>query len=467
MTRKIKTVPRIESLKRAFNFVENPIPVVDHALKTYGDTYYTRIIGGRKIVMSIEPGFAQHVLQKGNKKYEKSELQTDALGKYVGYGLLTANGEYWLRQRRLIQPGFHKAKLAALVGIMTEEISKFYDDLEERVIQDPNIDVSHAMMELTLRVVAKSLFSTGINEEDIIKLGSWISDIQKHIVKEVRMPIFNFWRRLNGQTRKALGLADHAKKMIQDLIDERKRSEEKYGDLLDMLLDSKYEDTGESMSDEQILDEAIILFVAGYETTAIALAWCLHALREDPGVRAKLESEVMDQTGEYAMESLMRPSYLGQVIDETLRKYPSAWILDRIALEDDEIDGVKINKGDLVGLYVFGVHRNPKIWPEPDVFNPDRFHPSNKKSQISYSFFPFGGGPRMCIGYHFAYMEMRIAIAEFMKRFVLPQPTGHEPDYLPLITLKPRENIVMKLKRRQEEEQMDEEVHAGVTVHES
>ena len=445
MTRNIQTVPRIESFKRAFNFVENPIPVVDHAIRMYGDTYYTRIIGGRKIIMSIEPEIAKHVLQKGNKKYEKSELQTDALGKYVGYGLLTANGEYWLRQRRLIQPGFHKAKLAALVDIMASEITRFLDELEIRAAKESNVDVTDAMMELTLKVVSKSLFSTGIDEDMIKKLGSWINLIQQHIVKEVRLPIMNFWRKLNGSTRKALKLADLTRGMIQEMIDERKKSGARFDDLLDMLIESRYEDTGEPMSNTQILDEAIILFVAGYETTAVALGWCLHALREHPEFTRRLREEIEADEQPYTMESLMKPSYLGQVIDETLRKYPSAWILDRIALEDDEIEGVQIRKGDLIGLYVFGVHRNAKVWPDPEKFDPDRFSPNNKKNHQSYSFFPFGGGPRMCIGYHFAYMEMRIAITEFLKRFNLPEPSGKEPDYLPLITLKPKQNIVMDL----------------------
>ena len=445
----IKTVPRIESYKRAFSFVENPLPVIDEAIKKYGKTYYTRIIGGRKIVMSVEPHIAQHVLQKHNKKYEKSEIQTDALGKYVGLGLLTANGEYWLRQRRLIQPGFHKAKLESLIEIMVAEIRKFYDESIARVAEKPEVDISEMMMELTLRVVSKSLFSTGIDDVKVKELGRTINLLQQHIIKEVRLPIMNWWRKLNGSTKKALKLAEDTRALIKGIIDERKRSQERFDDLLDMLLESRYED-GSSMSDTQVLDEAIILFVAGYETTAVNLGWCLHSLRENPGVRSKLLQHISEQSMDYSMMSLTEPNYLGQVIDETLRKYPSAWILDRVALVDDEIDGVAINKGDLVGLYVFGTHRNSDIWPDPEKFDPSRFEPSRKKEQKNYAFFPFGGGPRMCIGYHFAYMEMRIAVAEFLRRFEMPDPTNSEPDYLPLITLKPSQNITMKLSLVQE-----------------
>lgn len=444
--REIKTVPRLESFKRAFSFVDNPIPVIDEAIEKYGDTYYTQIIGGRKIVMSIEPKFAQHVLQKGNKKYQKSEIQTDSLGKYVGMGLLTANGDYWLRQRRLIQPSFHKAKLASLVSIMEEEIKSHMDELKDRVQGHDELDISEAMMELTMKVVSKALFSTGIDESQIKELGHSINALQKHIVKEVRLPIFSWWRKLNGSASAANKIAAETKQILQDVLDLRKSQPEiVHNDLLDMLLHSKYEDTGEGMTDTQILDEAIILYVAGYETTANTLAWALHALREESSVYAQLEKEIQEGPQGYSMESLMKPDYLSQVIEETMRKYPAAWILDRIALEDDEIDGVKISKGDLVGLYVFGAHRNPKIWKKPSQFDPDRFDPEAKKHIESYAFYPFGGGPRMCIGYHFAMIEMKIALAEFLKRFKLPAPTGKEPDLLPLITLKPKTNVKMAL----------------------
>jgi len=295
--------------------------------------------------------------------------------------------------------------------------------------------------------VSKSLFSTGIDDENIIKLGSAINRLQQHIVKEVRMPLTNWWRRLNGSTARAHKIAAEARSMLQVIIDDRKSSQEGYDDLLDMLIGAQYEDTKTGMTDQQILDEAIILFVAGYETTANTLGWCLHALREHPEVNERLDQEIGDMSG-YTMEALMRPSYLMQVIEETMRMYPAAWILDRVALEDDKIHDVHISKGDLVGLYVFGTHRNPDVWTDALQYDPDRFAPSNKKEHQSYAFFPFGGGPRMCIGYHFANMEMQIAISEFFKRFKLPSPSGSEPDYLPLITLKPRENIMMRLEAR-------------------
>lgn len=446
--RVVNTVPWIETLKGAFRFVENPIPVIDEAISTYGDTYMTRIIGGRRIVMSREPVFAQHVLQKGNKKYQKSELQTDALGKYVGVGLLTANGEYWLRQRRLIQPAFHKGKLASLVALMSDVVTEFMEEVVDRVKRSPELDISELMMELTLRVVSKALFSSDIDESKILELGKAINLLQQHIVREVRMPMFSWWRKINGQARVARKISQEARQLLLDIIQHRRKAGGSHDDLLDMLIHSKYEDTGEGMTDEQLLDEALILYVAGYETTAMSLGWTLHALREYPDCAERLKANLDRHPGPHTMESLMQPDYITQVIEETMRKYPPAWILDRIALENDNIDGIPIRKGDLVGLYVYGTHHNPNIWDQPSEFDPDRFAPEVKKNKPSYAYFPFGGGPRMCIGYHFALLEMKIAVIEFFKRFSLPEPSGHEPAYKPLITLKPRENIVLRLENR-------------------
>ena len=446
--RVIQTVPRWESITRAFKFVENPIPVIDDAIQAYGETYYTRIIGGQKIVMSREPVFAQHVLQKGNKKYQKSKLQTDSLGKYVGLGLLTANGDYWLRQRRLIQPAFHKVKLSALISTMDDEVRAFMDELVERVKDDPQIDISEAMMELTLRVVSKALFGSDIDTNQIINLGRTINELQHYIVKDVRMPMLIWWRKLNGTSKKARKIANETRQILLDLIQDRRKSDGVHDDLLDMLIHSTYEDTDESMTDTQLLDEALILYVAGYETTAMSLGWSLHALRENPSLHQKMYDALADHSGPHTMESLMRPDYFSQIIEETMRKYPPAWILDREVLEDDVIAGVPVNKGDLVGLYVYGTHHNPAYWEEPSKFDPERFAPEQKKKMTAYAYYPFGGGPRMCIGYHFAMLEMKIALIEFFKRFSLPSPSHQEPEYKPLITLKPTENIRMKLKTR-------------------
>ncbi len=444
---KINTVPRLESYKGVVNFVKNPMPVIDTAINKYGQTYYTRIVGGRKLVMTIDPNVAQHVLQKNNKNYIKSELQTESLGRYIGYGLLTSNGEYWLRQRRLIQPGFYKEKLQGLVTIMHDEIKAYCEDLSKKLTKGRNVvDINEAMVELTLRVVSRSLFSTGISQELIRDLGESFIELQKHIVVEVRQPIFNWWRVLSGKRRKTYRLAEATKDIMRKIISERRASGGRTDDLLDMLLHAQYEDNGAYMTDQQLLDETIILFVAGHETTANTLAWTLFAVLQNDEIYNKARAEAKTYSGQKLdFFKLKEGSYIDDIIEESLRQYPPAWILDRIALEDDKIGDVAINRGDLVGIYVYGLHHHKEYWAEAQVYNPDRVLNEDSNLKHPYRFIPFGGGPRLCIGNHFAMLEMKLALIELFNRFEMALVPDQQIVFEPLITLRPSRPILLEL----------------------
>lgn len=443
----VKTVPWIETIKGVVQFVDNPIPVIANALEDYGPTYYTRIVNGSKLVMTVDPDVIQHVLQKNNKNYKKSEIQTKSLGKYIGNGLLTANGPYWLKQRRLIQPGFHKAKLDALVSTMKTELDQYILDLKGRVAEGADIELSMAMMELTLRIVSKSLFSTGIDSSQISSLGKTFTSLQKDIIKEVRQPYLAWWRALNGSAARTSRLAEEVKDILRAIISERKANPRNADDLLDMLMNSRYDDTGEPMSEVQLLDEALIMFTAGHETTANALTWAIYELAQNQESLNKLRQEFTKQTqGGINMNSLMSCSYNKMVINETLRLYPPAWILDRVALEDDEIKNIKIAKGDLIGMYVYGTHRHRTIWDDPDKFMPDRFEEGKIEKLHNYAFYPFGGGPRLCIGNHFAILEMQLALGMLLTNFDWEVDDSHQVVPQPLITLRPQYGVKMRAK---------------------
>jgi len=446
----VRTVPRMRTVMGAVKFVQNPLPIINDAIKTYGPTYVTHIISGKKLIMTVDPEVIQHVLQKNHRNYKKSDIQTESLGKYIGNGLLTSNGAYWLQQRRLIQPGFHRSKMEGLVQTMKSELDAFIVDLKGRIKTNDSVELTDAMMELTLRIVSKSLFSTGISPDEITELGKSFTALQKYIIKEIRQPIFNWYRNLTGASARALSLAEETKSIMRRIIEERQNNPSDADDLLDMLIKSTYQDTGESMNATQLLDESLILFTAGHETTANALAWCLYELTQcDADIISKIRGEYRSVLNEGVMMStLMSAKYGGMVLSETMRLYPPAWILDRVALEDDRIKNVSINKGDLVGMYVYGTHRDPHLWSHPNRFDPERFGSERNKDHHSYAYYPFGGGPRLCIGNHFAMLEMQMALGELLHHFDLKLDESVEVIPQPLITLRPKNGIKMFFEER-------------------
>ena len=444
----IPTVPRMRSLMNSFKFVVNPIPYIDESIAKVGDTYKMFMGGFRKGLVTRDPEIIQHVLQKNHRKYSKSRLQTETIAKYVGHGLLTSEGDYWLRQRRLIQPGFHRAKLAALVNTMNQVIDQFILQMDQVVERDSVLQLDQFMMELTFQIVAKTLFSTAANEEELRTLAEDITLLQEFIIKEVRQPFMVPFYHLTGKIKKHKKIAKEAQSIILNVIQDRKNSGEKFDDLLDMLLSARYEDSGEGMSDKQLLEESLILFVAGHETTANAMSWAPYLLTRHPEVVEKMRNEIKQVLGdrEPAFEDLPKLQYVHQVIQESMRLYPPAWVTDRVALEDDEINGVAIPKDTMVIIYIYGAHHSDKLWDQPEQFRPERFAKENIKSKPAFAYMPFGGGPRLCIGNNFAMMEMQLALTKMVRRFDFQLVPGQVINAYPMVTLRPRYGIKMKLK---------------------
>lgn len=449
MNETIKTVPRLKTIKNIFKFLENPIPLINETMEEMGGNTYRIHLGGiNKSIMTADPEIIQYVLQKNHKNYYKSELQTKHVGKYVGKGLLTTNGDYWLKQRRLIQPGFHKKKLESLVQIVNDVVIEFVSTLKQKVNKGlSTTDMLDQMHELTLRVVSKSLFSTGITDEQLALLGEGVTKLQLAVIKDVRQPMFAWYRKLNGEERKNADLAKRVYALLNDLIEERRASTEEYGDMLDMLLGSRYEDTGEGMTNQQILDEVLIIFVAGHETSATALTWTLYLMDQYPNELAKLRNEIQSVrlSSNPTFQDLMRLPINNQILSESMRLYPPAWITDRVALDEDEVKGLKIKKKELIGIYIYGVHRSEKLWDNPDQFISERFTPENKKNIPPFAYFPFGGGPRLCIGQQFAMLNMILVLYHFVDAFDFSLVDGHPIDLNPLITLRPRYGMNMNI----------------------
>lgn len=441
-------VPRLVSLFRAATFIINPIPVLSDNLSTYGSTYRFHIGGLKKGMVSVEPEVIQHVLQKNNRNYRKSEIQTVTLARYVGHGLLTSEGEYWLRQRRLIQPGFHRDRLTKLVEIINVEIAESISSLREVAKRQGVIDMYEEMHNLAFRIVAKTLFSTGLEENLLRKLSDQITDIQRFIVKQIRQPYARLWHQLSGQTRTCEEIARETRQILTDIIQERKKSGTRHDDLLQMLLDSRYEDTGEGMNTQQVLDECLILFVAGHETSANALTWTFYLLSQNPDkVLPVFNESGIWPNSQPTFDDLGNLTYTTQVVEESLRLYPPAWIIDRIAINDDQVGGYLIPKGSMVILYIYGSHHQASIWENPKEFQPERFAAEARKAIPPFAYFPFGGGPRKCIGNNFAMMEMQLVLTQMVKAFHF-KCQSDQVALLPLITLRPQGNLQFKLTER-------------------
>ncbi len=420
-------------LLKAESFRKNPIPYHKKYFEQFGDTFSIRIGKTKHVLLSRDNEVAEYILQKNQKNYQKSELQTKFLSKYLGKGLLTVNGDFWLKQRRLIQPAFHKQKMNLLVQNMQQSIALELSHLPE----EKEIALFPIMNKLAFNVVAKSLFHVSFIEEKLNRIKFIIEEVQDFVIKEIRLPYKSWWFKISGQVKKYKQLSLESDAIIKEFVDERQRSKEQHNDLLDMLLETRYEDTGEGMSTQQLIDEIKIIFIAGHETTANALTFTLHLLANHPQIQQKVFEELVTIASETddVIEQLQKMSYTNAVINESLRLYPPAWITDRENIEDDTLLGYHIKKRTLIGVSFYELHRNPKYWENPEVFNPERFLGEQKKLSMQY-FYPFGAGPRMCIGFGFAIYEMGLTLSYIVKKYTITAQNKNI-QFNPLITLKP------------------------------
>ena len=424
---------RIKSLIHANQFIKNPFPVLDEAVKRLGNTYTFYMGGMQKAILTMDPSATRHVLQKNHKAYEKSAIVTDILAKYVGKGLLTNTGDDWRRQRRMIQPGFHRKRIESLQSLIKTEVDACMERWSGYALRSEKFDAYEEMNQLTFRIVAKALFSTSIEEHGLAELSKLISILQAYIIKEVRQPYKRWWFKVSGTMDRHIKMAESSRTMIREIIIERRLADEKPDDLLTMLLETRYEDNGEGMSEEQLIDECLILFVAGHETSANALSWIIYLLGKHPEEFHRLQSASSD-------EQLV---LIKNVISEGLRLYPPGWVVDRISLEDDVVDGFTLPKGTVWIIYIRGMHRHPDFWNEPDKFLPDRWSDTAVNKE---AYMPFGAGPRMCIGEHFAMMEMQMILTEIVNRWNFSLHSENVTEK-PLVTLRPEGEILISVER--------------------
>ena len=438
---KIPEVSFFKFLNHARGILHNPLPFHAKNFAALGDIFRLQIGLGNSVLFCRDTGLLQHALQKNQKNYKKSYIQTKDLAKYIGKGLLTAEGEHWQRQRKLIQPAFHKSQLRLLVDTIQETI---LTELKNIKTGKP-MDIFPIFNDLAFQTVIKSIFNINISEADVDALQHTTEATQKMLVQELRQPFLVWWFNLSGKTKKYLDLTENSRTILKRLVEERKQSNSNHHDLLDMLLTATYED-GTYMDENQLVDEILILFAAGHETTSNALTFTCELLARNPEAQSKILAEINNIKSESTdcMHWIKNARYTKLVIEESMRLYPPAYFMDRVNIEEDTFNGMKLPKGSNLLFSIYEIHRHSDFWKQPSEFIPERF--LDETIKFSKHYFPFGAGPRMCIGNNFAMYEMILAIIALVEQFeIVEKKTPIE--IKPLITLKPH-NAILEFRNR-------------------
>jgi cytochrome P450 len=424
-----------------FQYSRDPLTFLPEAIHTYGDVIGLRFLKFR-IYFLNHPDMIEDLLVTQARKFEKGRV-LKANKRLFGKGLLTSEGDFWLRQRRLAQPAFHRARIASYAEAMVqyaESLANTWKDGEQR-------DIHVEMMGLTLQIVGKTLFGVEVTGE-VQEVGHALEALMELNSDFRRLMLVPGWMPTLTNIRAELAIR-RLDKIIYKIIRERRASGEDRGDLLSMLLRAQDED-GSHMTDTQLRDEALTIFLAGHETTAVTLSWTWWLLAQHPEVEAKLHAELDSVLNGRTptLDDLPSLRYTDRVITESMRLYPPAWGMARMAVEDTEIAGYKIRKGSGVTVSQWAVHRDPRWFDAPLEFRPERWEGDLAKRLPRFAYFPFGGGPRQCIGNTFALMETALVLATIAQHFRFDIVPEHPVVPIASITLRPRYGIKVVLDKR-------------------
>ena len=428
----------------AFEPRGDPIGYFTKCIREYGDIVFLRFLGVPMCLLN-RPDCIESVLVTQHSNFEKSK-DYRALRRVLGNGLLTSEGEFWRRQRKLVQPAFHQERIAAYTEVMVAYSERMLASWKD----GQGLDVHEAMMRLTLDIVAKTLFDTDVSREaeDVgaalqFLMGKFMRQAAFAFLLPDSIPIPTT-RRL----RRAVGQLD---KVIYEIIRRRRASGTMSGDLLSVLLQAQ-DDEGLGMTDRQLHDEIMTLFLAGHETTANALSWTWLLLGQHPEVEEKLVEELRRVLGGRAPTASVLPrlTYTEMVLREAMRLYPPVWVIGRRALAPFRLGNYELPAETNVVMSQLITHRDAKYFPEPERFDPDRWRPNDPRNLAlpRFAYFPFGGGPRVCIGAGFSMMEAVLLLATIAQKFKLTLVPGQTIEKLPSVTLRPKSGIRVILHRR-------------------
>ncbi len=415
----------------------------------YGDYVRVKTLPGFDFYTLTHPTAIEHVLQTHQKNYHKPDVFLKPTILLFGNGIFTSEGDFWMKQRRLSQPAFHRDHIGAMARTIVQCVEKMLSKWDAKP-DGSQIDLQHELVHLTLSVAGRTLFSTDLTDHatDVGRAVRESFEVLNHKMNTYPF-VFPLWVPTsdNKQFKQSKGVLDS---VITGIISARRNDSELHHDFLGMLMAAKDEESGLGMSDEQLKDEVLTLLVAGHDTVAASLSWTWILLSQNPKVRSQLHDELKSVLAGRSPElaDSARLPYTRMIFDEALRLFPPAWGQPRQSIEADVIDGYFLPKNAFVSLNQYTTHRHPEFWERPEEFDPERFTPDKIKSRPKFSYFPFGGGARVCIGQNLALLEAQLAIATIAQRYQIDLLPGQKivPD--PTFTLIPKGEVVATITRR-------------------
>lgn len=437
--------PRPYGLSVLPRLAKNPPEFFLETLHERGDLVELNL-GPARLLLVHHPDHVRHVLQENWRTYGKGSMWV-AIRKLVGNGLLGSEGQHWLQQRRLMQPAFHRQKLAALASTMTTTIAAMLDDWNSAARADKPVEVAQAMADLTMQIIVRTMFGASIDSAETRDLGQAFARALR--LMNVRMWTFFLPDSIPLPGDRAFREAiNHIDSAVYRFIAQRRQNPTTENDLLNLLLEARDEETGAHMTDQQVRDEVFTIFLAGHETTATVMSWVWYVLDQYPDVQRRLHAELDSVlVGRLpTLESLSRLNYTRMLIEETMRFYPPSWMIPRSVEADDTIGALPVKKGTTVLISPYVVHRHPDFWENPTTFDPERFAAGQNVPRHAY--IPFGEGPRLCIGNNFAMMEMQLILAMVAQAFRLSLQPGINIRPTTMPVLRPNQPLHMNLQVR-------------------
>lgn len=427
---------------------QKPLEFMRSISHDYGD--FVKVMAGPyPIYVVSNPDYLQRILRDNYRNYRKPDLLYKAAATVIGNGLVLSEGDFWLRQRRMMQPYFHRMYLSQLTETMTCSISNVLTTWQTYAERGDIVNMGQEMSRITMSIIMTTMFGTDtLSSDDMETISRDMPFLIDHATIRGYLPFIPDWMPLPGDGEfevKSQNICD----IVMRFIDLKRNDKGEASDLISMLLEAVDEETNEQMTNEQLFDEAMTIFLAGFETTSTVLTWLWHVLNENPEIEMKLREEIERVLGEKIpdIEALKQLEYSRMVFQETMRMYPPVPLLPRVTVEADYLGDYEIPANATLVLFFYGTHYNPNVWENPDKFIPERFSAEQVKGRSQFAFVPFSAGPRKCLGDEFAMMEGVLAMTMMLQNYRVNLVPEHKVEPKLSITLRPANGVLARMQR--------------------